>query len=265
RAGRHRTRMPELTPPFVLGWDLAGTVIEIGSGASGYAVGDPVVGLVPWIQAGGRVGTYAEAVAVDPAWLAPRPAQLGAVIAATIPLNGLTARQALDLIAAPAGSRLLITGASGAVGSFATQLAVAEGLEVIAIASDGDEGWVSDLGPSEVLGRASDLAALDPVDAVLDAVPIGPPAVVAVRDGGTAVFTRRVGELPPGRRLRVETPLVHPDQVALARLARQVTEQTVRTRVAGTFALAEAAAAHRLAERGRARGKFVLTTDQEET
>ena len=75
----------------------------------------------------GRVGCYAQAAALFPGWLAPRPEGLDAVTAATIPLNELTARQALDLIALPAGGTLLVTGASGAVVGFATQLAVRGG------------------------------------------------------------------------------------------------------------------------------------------
>ncbi len=99
RSGAARRRMPSLEPPFVPGWDLAGEIADPGDGGSSFAAGDPVVGMIPWIQIGGRTGAYAEAAAVDPAWLAPRPAALDPVTAATIPLNALTARQALDLIA----------------------------------------------------------------------------------------------------------------------------------------------------------------------
>jgi NADPH:quinone reductase-like Zn-dependent oxidoreductase len=259
RSGAHRRRMPDLLTPFVLGWDLAGAVSEVGAGASGYAVGDRVLGMIPWIQTGGRVGAYAEAAAVMPAWLAPRPENLDDVTAATVSLNALTARQALDLIAAPAGATVLVSGASGAVGGYATQLAVQDGLRVLAIASEGDEEWVAGLGPDEVLPRSTDLAGLDPVDAVIDAVPIGAAAAAPVRDAGVAVFTRRV-EVGAERALRVQTPLVHCDPTALAELARRVASGSLRTRVARTLDLGDAAEAHRLAERGGLRGKIVLTT-----
>jgi NADPH:quinone reductase-like Zn-dependent oxidoreductase len=215
--------------------------------------------MIPWIQTGGRVGAYAEAAAVMPAWLAPRPENLDDVTAATVSLNALTARQALDLIAAPAGATVLVTGASGAVGGYATQLAVQDGLRVLAIASEGDEEWVAGLGPDEVLPRSTDLAGLDPVDAVIDAVPIGAAAAAPVRDAGVAVFTRRV-EVGAERALRVQTPLVHCDPTALAELARRVASGSLRTRVARTLDLGDAAEAHRLAERGGLRGKIVLTT-----
>jgi NADPH:quinone reductase len=260
RSGAHARRLPDLQPGFVPGWDFAGTVAELGPEASGYAVGDRVVGMIPWVRIGGRVGAYAEAAAVDPAWLAPWPLGLDEITAATIPLNALTARQALDLIAAPAGATLLVTGASGAVGGFATQLAVRDGLRVLAVASDGDEEWVAALGPAEVLPRSTDLAGLDPVDAVLDAVPVGAAAAGPVRPGGVALFTRRVLDVPGGEGLRIETPLVEPDPVALAELTRLVASGQLRARVARTLDLADAAEAHRLVEQGGLRGKIVLIT-----
>jgi NADPH2:quinone reductase len=259
RSGHHRQRMPDLKPPFVAGWDFAGKVSDAGDGSSGWAAGSPVLGMIPWIRIGGRVGAHAEAAAVDPAWLVPRPAGLDPITAATIPLNALTARQALDLIDAPAGATVLITGASGAVGGFATQLAAQAGLRVLAVASDGDAEWVASLGAAEVLARSVDFAALDPVDALLDAVPVGAAAAAAVRDGGVALFTRGVTGIPQDRGLRVQTRLVHPDAAALAQLTAQVADGRLRTRVARTFDLAQAGEAHRLVERGGLRGKVVLT------
>ena len=260
RSGAVRRRMEALRPPFVPGWDLAGAIADGGDGSSKYGVGDPVVALIPWIQTGGRVGAYAEAAVVDPTWLAPRPDHLDPVTAATIPLNALTARQALDEIDAPPGATLLVTGASGAVGGFATQLAVRDGLRVLALASEGDEEWVAGLGANEVLARETDLGELGPLDAVFDAVPIGAAAAASVRDGGVAVFTRRVLSDGISSGIRVETPLVRPDPVALAELVELVAAGQLRTRIARTFDLADAAEAHRLAERGGVRGKLVLTT-----
>jgi NADPH:quinone reductase-like Zn-dependent oxidoreductase len=259
RTGHHRRRMPDLQPPFIAGWDLAGVVSDAGDGTSGFAAGSPVLGMIPWVRIGGRIGAHAQAAAVDPSWLAPRLDGLDPIAAATIPLNALTARQALDLIDLPAGATLLITGTSGAVGGFATQLAVADGLRVLAVASDGDEQWVKSLGAAEVLPRSLEPASLHPVDGLLDAVPVGAAAAAAVRDGGVALFTRGVAGIPADRGLRVEAPLVHSDPVALAQLTAQVADGRLRTRVARTFDLAQAAAAHRLMERGGLRGKLVLT------
>jgi NADPH:quinone reductase-like Zn-dependent oxidoreductase len=258
RSGQARSRMPELTPPFVPGWDLAGTVAEVGSAVDGFRPGDAVVGMIPFGHIGGRVGAYAQAAAVEPAWLAPRPDGLDEVTGTTVPLNVLTARQKLDVLGLEPGATLLITGASGAVGSYATQLAVADGLRVLAIASNDDEEWVASLGPAEVLARSTDLSELEPVDALFDAVPIGAEAAVVVKQGGVAVFTRGV-EVPDRPDLRVEVLLAKPDP-RLAELTQQVAEGSLRTRVAKTLPLAEAAEAHRLNEAGGLRGKIVLTT-----
>jgi NADPH:quinone reductase len=262
RSGAARRRMPDLTPPFVPGWDLAGAVAEVGSAVAalgGYRTGDRVLGMIPWGRIGGRVGAYAQAAAVDPDWLTPRPEGLDAITGATVALNTLTARQALDLMALPPGSKLLITGASGAVGSFATQIAVADGLEVLAVASEGDEDWVAGLGPARVLPRSTDLTSLEPVDGVLDAVPVGPDATAPVKPGGVALFTRGV-EVPDRPDLRVETPLVHPDPEMLGLLTDQVAQGRLKTRVDRTLPFAEAAEAHRLVEAGGLRGKVVLVT-----
>ena len=253
REGAGRRRMPQLEPPFVPGWDLAGEVP---------ASGERVVGMIPFARIGGRVGSYAEWAAVDPAWLAPLPEGVAFEEAATLPLNALTARQSLDLLGLAAGETLLVTGASGGVGGFAVQLAVADGLRVIAVAGRDHEDWVASLGAAAVLPRDADLGEIDPVDGVLDAVPVGPRAsTAALRDGGTAVFTRPPDPPEPDRELRFETVLVQPDAAQLAELAGQLAVGALRTRVAEVLPLEEAARGHELAEAGGLRGKVVLVPE----
>ena len=250
RDGSRRKRMPDLEPPFVPGWDLAGEVV---------ATGDRVVGMIPFVQVGGRVGAYAEQAAVDPEWLAPLPQGVPFEDAATLPLNALTARQSLDLLGLAAGEVLLVTGASGGVGGFAVQMAVAAGLRVIAVAGRDDEDWVESLGASEVLPRDADLSGIRPVDGVLDAVLVGPElSTAALREGGTAVFTRTPDPPEPNRDLRFETILVEPDAAALTGFAEQLAAGGLRTRVAQVLPFEEAPRAHELAEAGGLHGKVVL-------
>ena len=257
RSGRARQRLPELQPPFVPGWDLAGEVTAVGSEAKGFAPGDRVLGMIPFGRIGGRVGAYAQAAAVDPGWLAALSTDIDDATAATLPLNALTARQALDMIGAPAGATLLVTGASGAVGGFATQLAVDAGLRVLAQASYDDEDWVASLGPAEVLHRDTDLASIGLVDAVLDAVPLGPDCTAALRDGGIAVFTRPPrGE--PSRGIRFETVLVQSNAEQLRALTADLEASRLRTRIAEVLTLDQAARAHELNEAGGLRGKVLL-------
>jgi NADPH2:quinone reductase len=259
RSGQARARMPDLTPPFVPGWDLAGEVTAVGSQVAGYSPGDRVLGMIPFGRIGGRVGAYAQAAAVDPGWLAPLSEAIDHVVAATLPLNALTARQALDLIAAPPGATLLVTGASGAVGGFATQLAAREGYRVLAQASDDDEDWVASLGAAEVLPRSTDLASIGPVDAVLDAVPLGPESTATLREGAIAVFTRPPRPAEPTRDVRFETVLVQSNAEQLGALTADLEAGRLRTRIAEVLALDQAARAHELNEAGGLRGKVVLT------
>jgi NADPH:quinone reductase-like Zn-dependent oxidoreductase len=117
---------------------------------------------------------------------------------------------------------------------------------------------VRGLGVDKVLPRSVDLAGAGPVPAVLDAVPVGQPAGAAVADGGTLITTRPTTPVDPARGVRQDFVLVHVDQPALRDLIGDLAEGRLRTRVAATLPLAEAAEAHRRAEAGGLRGKLVL-------
>lgn len=113
-------------PGFVSGYDLAGTVIS--SPDARFSPGERVVAIMP------RMGGHATHVAVDPTYLVRVPAQLGAECAATIPLDGVTAKHALDMAGVSAKS-IFISGVSGAVGRLIAQLALNRGLRVAGTAS----------------------------------------------------------------------------------------------------------------------------------
>jgi NADPH:quinone reductase-like Zn-dependent oxidoreductase len=242
-------------PPFLLGWDIAGEVVATGAGVTDLVVGDQVAGMIPWYLTRGSAGGYAELIAADPAWLVPIPAGLDPLVAATVPLNALTAHRALDMLALTEPTTLLVTGASGGVGGFAVRLAKQAGHTVLASATYDDEEWVRDLGADQVIPRTAELI---PAPAVLDAVPLGEPAAAAVADGGALVSTRPIPPVDPGRRVRQELVLVSLDRPALRGLVEAVAEGGLRTRVAATFPLAEAAEAHRRFEAGHLHGKIVL-------
>ena len=218
--------------------------------------------MIPWYLTRGTPGGYAELVAADADWLVRLPDELDFVSAATVPLNAQTAHQGLALVSSamlPAGSSILVTGASGGVGGFATQLALHGGYRVVAQASHGDEQWVHDLGAHEVFSRSVDLATVGPVAAVFDAVPVGDAASAAVEDGGIVVATRPTPAIVPARGVRQELQLIRHDPELLADLVGQVAAGQVRTRVAVTMPLTEAAEAHRRVLAGGLRGKIVLT------
>jgi NADPH:quinone reductase len=245
-------------PPFLLGWDIAGDVVEVGAGVTDLTVGGSVVGMIPWYLTRGAVGGYAQLVAADAGWLVPVPAGLDPVVASTVPLNALTAHRALGLMAPAGPATILVTGACGAVGGFAAQLAVRAGHRVLASATHDDEEWVRGLGVDTVIPRSADLAAAGPVAAVLDAVPLGEPAGAAVADGGILVTTRPTPPVDPARGVRQEIVMVRTDRAALRTLVQAVADGDLRSRVAATMPLVEAAEAHRRAEAGGLRGKLVL-------
>ncbi|MDW5327642.1 NADP-dependent oxidoreductase [Plantactinospora sp. KLBMP9567] len=247
-----------IEPPFLLGWDFAGDVVALGDGVTDYRPGSRVAGMVPWYLTRGGVGAYAEFVVARPDWLVGVPDELDAAEAATVALNALTARQGLEMMSLASGSTVLVTGASGGVGGFAAQLAARAGHRVIAVASSDDEEWVRGLGVAEVVPRSAELAELGPVPAVFDAVPVGAAAGAAVADGGALVTTRPVPPLDPPRGVRQQTVLIRLDQPMLAELMTEVAKGRLRTRVAASLPLAEAADAHRLVAAGRLRGKIVL-------
>ncbi|WP_328471824.1 NADP-dependent oxidoreductase [Actinoplanes sp. NBC_00393] len=245
-------------PPFTLGWDIAGEVVAVGDEVSGLAVGDLVVGMIPWFLTRGAIGAYAELVPAEAAWLVPLPAGLDPVVAATVPLNALTAHRALKIFDLTGPTEILVTGASGGVGGFAVQLAAQSGHTVRAQATHDDEAWVRDLGAQTVLRRGADLAAGTPVPAVLDAVPLGDPAAAALSPGGVVVTTRPTPALDPARKVRQEVVLVEVNQLALHDLLEAVADGRLQTRVATTFPLTAAAEAHQHVEQTHPRGKVVL-------
>lgn len=235
-----------------LGWDVAGTVDAVG-GAGPWNVGDAVVALHYGMVK--PLGTHAEYVVVDSDAVAPAPATADAVHAASLPLNALTARQALDRLEVTSGQSLLVTGAAGAVGAYAVQLAARRGITVTALAREADEEFVRSLGAA---GFTAAGAGAGTFDAVLDAAVLGAPALEWVRDGGAYIGVIPHAEPGPVRGVRTGAVEVSADGAQLAELVRLVDEGALTLRVAETYALDDAAKAHaRLAE-GGVRGRLVL-------
>jgi len=138
-------RLAEMEDGELTGWDLAGVVEHAAADGSGPQVGTRVVGVV-------ARGAWAELVAVDTAMLAPLPEGVSYAHAATLPVAGLTALKALDIIGPVLGRSVLVTGASGGVGRFAVQLAALAGARVTAVSSSAERArGLKELGAAEVL------------------------------------------------------------------------------------------------------------------
>ncbi|MET9462246.1 NADP-dependent oxidoreductase [Streptomyces canus] len=235
-------------PAGGLGGDVAGAIDAVGAGTS-WGVGDAVVALAD--------GTHAQYVVVQADWVAPAPSSADAVHAATLPLNALTAAGALDLLGLRKGQTLLVTGAAGAVGGYAIQLATHQGASVTALAREKDEQLVRSLGAARVTGITGGAD----FDAVLDAAILGEPALARVRNGGAYVGVNPMASPAAARGVRIEAVQVRPNGARLAELVRLVDEGVLTLRVAETYPLEEAAKAHaRLAE-GGLRGRLVIVPD----
>ena len=247
-----------------IGWDLAGVIDALGPGVDRFRDGDPVIAMRDLLSA--PVGAQAEYVVLDADAVAAAPRSVSPLEAATVPLNGLTAAQALDLLALGEGQWLLVTGAAGAVGGFALELASLRGLRTVAVASPGDESLVRGLGAdvfvprSENVGASVRRAVPGGVDGALDAAQLGMSALDGVRDGGAFVAVGAGAAPTPLRGTHVHNVWIRTDAPRLAELAALVDAGRLTPRVAAAQPLDTVAAAHERLAAGGVRGRIVLET-----
>ncbi len=268
--GRTAPRKP------VVGRDVVGTVVAVGSDVEGFAVGDRVF-------AESDQGAFAEVVVVDASYVAHAPANLDDEHVAVIPVSATTALQGLRLAKVRAGDRVLVIGASGGVGTYAVQLAVGLGAEVTGVASAAKADHVRAAGATRVIDyRTTDVTEQpERYDVVFDLV--GDRSLRALRriltPRGTLVLSSGDGSRvlgPIGRILRASVlgiftrrhlrPLAArrdgDDLDELRRLAEAGTLHPVVDRV---LPIDRAAEALGLLESGVVRGKLALRVrDREE-
>lgn len=247
--------------PLVLGWDVSGTVDEVGPGVDGVAAGDEVFGLLRFPQPG---QTYAEYVAAPADELAPKPRRLTHAEAAALPLAALTAWQALfEAGGLESGQTALVHAAAGGVGHVAVQLARWKGARVVGTCSSANVEFVRSLGAEPVdytEARFEDHAR--DVDVVLVAVDddVIDRSFDVVRPGGTLVSIR--AEPSPERAeqlgVRAERILVRPDGAQLGRISALAEAGHLRPHLAGELPLHEVNQAFERSESGHVRGKLVL-------
>lgn len=264
RSGSRAAQLRDIPPPYVPGMDAAGTVDQIGPGTTtDLAVGDHVMAIV---VPSGSHGAYSELLVVPAESVTRVPAGASDAEAATLPMNGLTTRLALDLLDLKPGQTLAITGAAGAVGGYGVQLGKADGLRVIADAAPQDEQLVKELGADVVVPRGPEFAAHvravapDGADGVIDAALLNELTVAAVRDGGR-IATLRGYTAEAERGIAFQPVFVRSyarEHSKLDRLRQQAESGEVTLRVARTLPAERAAEAHRILEAGGTRGRLVL-------
>ncbi|WIY02744.1 NADP-dependent oxidoreductase [Amycolatopsis mongoliensis] len=238
--------------PHIPGLEVAGVVDAVGEGAD-FAVGDEVFG---WSE----TGAYAEYALAKT--LAPKPAGISWADAAALPVAGETALRVLGLLDVREGETLLVHGASGTVGRFAAQVAVAKGLTVIGTAGSRNLDDLKSLGVVPVLYGDGWLdrvreAASGPVDAVFDTTGHGVlPGSVELRGTKDRVIT-----IADGAAFELGIPFSsggEQSREVLTGIAGWVTDRGVRIAQGRSYPLAEAAAAQIESQDGHPGGKLTL-------
>jgi len=271
--------------PLVMGNDLSGVVAEVGASVKQTRVGDAVYVRLDKQ----RIGAFAEYAAVRELDLAPKPSNLSHVEAASIPLVGLTAWQALlDRAHLERGQKVLVHAGSGGVGTFAIQLAKHIGATVATTCSDKNAELVRSLGADVVIDykkqRFEDVCR--DYDVVLDGLGgeemersfqvlrpggtlvtiSGPPDPKFARAWGLnpllilaiAVMSRKVRRMAKDRGVTYDFLFMEPSGAELREIGGLVEAGTIKPVIDRVFPLAEAREALAYSESGRARGKVVL-------
>lgn len=268
RQGGLRMYYP-LTFPCVLGYDVCGVVDRVGPGVTEWVEGDAVFGRLKT----GHSGSYAEYCLAHAGVLARKPTTMTFADAAAIPLAAMTALQSMrDLGRLKKGHRVLVNGASGGVGTYAVQIAVALGANVTAVSSAKNHSLVTELGAHAAIDYASTdfTRGNDSYNVVFDAV--ANQSFWACRSvitpGGAYVNTLISPHLALSILITSVTRWfgsrtasliqVQPKRADLELLTGWVDEGRLRTVTDSEFNLEDMGLAHERSETGRVRGKVVI-------
>jgi NADPH2:quinone reductase len=258
-----------LHPPVIPGSDASGVIDTVGPGVTGFSPGDEVFYMTDFLH--NCWGTYAEYQVVDAALIAHKPQNLSHVEAAAVPLAAGTAYETIvRRLALTRGEWVLIYGAAGGVGSFALQLAVAQGAQVIAVARAHHHALLQELGAVACLDYTTQ-------DVVVEAEAIAGRKLDAMADFvGGETLAQSLGVIRPYGRvasivglkgdldllldlnLTLHGILARPDQRRLETLHALVARGALRPVIDQVLPLEEAAQAHRRLETGHGEGKIIL-------
>ncbi|MEU3272978.1 zinc-binding dehydrogenase [Saccharomonospora sp. NPDC006951] len=241
-----------LTGTVGLGWSFTGVVTAIGTGVTGFSIGDRIAATHTDVAA--PVRAHAEETVVAARAAAPLPSGLDPVAAATLPINALTAAQLLDRLGPAGGRSLLVTGAAGAVGGYAVALAADAGWSVTGLARESDRTFVLGAGARDLITRLPERS----FDAVVDGAVLHGEVLGAIRDNGAFAGVTSATPAAPERGIDVSVVSVQPDSAQLADLLALAAEGVLEPRVAGKVPLTEAATAYGKVAGGGQRGRWLL-------
>lgn len=254
--------------PVVLGIDGAGVVSEVGPEVHRLKIGDRVMGQFMFFPL--QSGTYAEyATAPETNGIVRIPEGWNASTAAAVPTAATTASVALDLLGLDSGQSVLIIGATGGVGSFAVQMAVARGLTVIATAREGAEGFVRGLGASLTIDYvthsiAEGLSKVAPrgIDGLLDLMSLTPEGfmqhVTAARPRRAAACASTDAPTDHSGEVAIRTVTYDSVPELLEKVVAEILEGNLRVVIEREVRLEEAVAALDRNQKGGARGKTTI-------
>jgi len=249
--------------PITLGGDIAGVVTEVGEDVSSLTVGDIVYGQANVVS--GNSGAFAEFAATKAEQVAKAPTNIDIAEAASLPLVGVSALQALnDHIKLVKGQRIFIHGGAGGIGSIAIQVAKDIGAQVATTATGNGIEYVKSLGADEVIDYKSEDFAdkLSDLDAVFDTVGGDDfaKAMNLVKSGGVAVSMIADVDEDRAKELGVTgvKQMTHVNTQKLTELTRLVEADVVTPRVGKVFKLEEAQQAFEARESGEIQGKIVI-------
>lgn len=249
----------------ILGMEAAGEVVEIGADVTEFAVGDRVM-----VMRGARMGCHAQFVTARAAGAVVRiPDEMTFEDAAALVFGGYTAISFLDQVSLQPGTKVLVNGASGAVGSAAVQIAAHAGAHVTAVTSARNADLVRGLGAARVVDYQSEdfAAGSERWDVIVECVGNAPftrvervlepgGALLLVIADGPAMLRERSQSRRSGMRVTHDGTLF--GKPVLERLLALAAEGAVRPVIDRTFALDDIVAAHRYVDTGRKRGSVVL-------
>lgn len=251
-------------PPYVPGMDAAGRVVAVGEAVDTVAIGDEVMAVVAPARPAG--GAYTDLLTVPAAQVIAVPEGASPEQAATLPMNGITAKISLDALDLAVGDTFAVTGAAGQVGRFAIALARQRGLHVVADAAEADVDLVRTAGADEIVPRGDDVG--DAIRAVTDGGAAGlldaslqhEQVLAGVRDGGGIAAVRSFdGETERGITIHRIMVFDHlDDREALEELRALAGSGAIALPVAGSYPPEDAPAAHARFAEGGVRGRLVL-------
>lgn len=257
--------------PKILGWDIAGDIVELGEGVSDFAVGNAVFGLLnfPTSSSPGHAKGYAEYVVARVKDIALKPESISYQQAAAAPLAALTTWQPLNKVKIKSGDRVLITAAGGGVGHLAIQIAKSFGAYVIAIASGSKKELLMELGADEFIDYQTTnfLDILPPVDYVIEALRDEhiEQTIKVLKKGGNllSLWNHIEGTkwevLAKEKNVNIFYNAVISSGTDIKALAHLMSKGILRPHVSKTFKLEEMALAHQEMETNHTTGKIVVS------